>query len=400
VPEKIKYMIVLGDGMADTPIDSLGGKTCIEAANTPNMDLIAKEGISGMSRTIPEGMNPGSDVASLSVLGYNPAEVYTGRAPLEAASIGVKLDSEDTAFRCNLVTLEEGKMADYSAGHIGTEEASVLINDIDSKLSGEGVSFYPGKSYRHLMVYRHNFDGVTLIPPHDISGQKVESHIPKGKGSELLLGLMQRAYTVLKDHPVNLEREKRGDKPATDIWLWGEGTKPAISPFKEKYGLSGAVISAVDLVKGIGIYLGFNVIDVPGATGYIDTNYEGKAEYALNALKDSDIVYLHIEAPDEAGHNGNVEHKIKAIEDIDSIVLGKILREIPSLGKYRILLMSDHPTPVKIKTHTSDAVNFSIFGEGVNRNGAEAFSEKEGVKTDVLFKDGYSLMDFFLNESG
>ena len=204
----------------------------------------------------------------------------------------------------------------------------------------------------------------------------------------------------MKDHPINLEREKRGDKPATDRWLWGEGKKPAISPFKEKYGLSGTVISAVDLVKGIGIYLGFNVIDVPGATGYIDTNYEGKAEYALNALKDSDIVYLHIEAPDEAGHNGNVEHKIKAIEDIDSIVLGKILREIPSLGKYRILLMSDHPTPVTIKTHTSDAVNFSIFGEGVNRNGAEAFSEKEGVKTDVLFKDGYSLMDFFRNESG
>lgn len=395
----IKYIIVLGDGMVDVPMDELGGKTCLEAANTPNMDLIAREGIAGMAKTIPEGMNPGSDVASLSVLGYNPIDVYTGRAPLEAASIGVNLDAGDTAFRCNLVTIEEGRMEDYSAGHIGTEEATILINDINSKLSDNSVSFYPGKSYRHLMVYKRKFDKIFLTPPHDISGQEVLGYIPQGEGSELLLGLMQRAYTVLRKNPVNTKREERGGKAATDIWLWGEGTKPSISSFREKYGLSGAVISAVDLVKGIGIYLGFDVIDVPGATGYIDTNYEGKAEYALSVLKDADFLYLHIEAPDEAGHNGSIENKIKAIEDIDSRVLGKILTEIPSLGKYRILLMSDHPTPVKIKTHTGDAVNFAIFGEGINGNGAESFSERQAEKSGLFFEEGYRLMDFFLHKS-
>ncbi|RMF94234.1 MAG: cofactor-independent phosphoglycerate mutase [Candidatus Schekmanbacteria bacterium] len=395
----MKYIVVLGDGMADKPLDALDGKTCLEAANTPNMDMIAREGICGLAQTIPDGMNPGSDVASLSVLGYNPADVYTGRAPLEAASIGVNLDDDDTAFRCNLVTIKDGKMDDYSAGHISTEEAAVLINDINAKISDKEVSFYSGKSYRHLMVYKKRFDNVRLTPPHDISGQEVINYIPKGEGSELLLGLMQRAFTVLREHPINKEREKRGDKPATDIWLWGEGTKPVIPLFKEKYGLEGSVISAVDLVKGIGIYLGFDVINVPGATGYIDTNYEGKAKYAIEALKNKDFLYLHIEAPDEAGHNGNLEDKVKAIEDIDSKVLSKILNEVSSLGKFRVLLMSDHPTPIEVRTHTSDAVNFAIYGEGIESNGTKAFCEREAGNSGLFFEKGYELMEFFLKNS-
>ncbi|MBI5374137.1 MAG: cofactor-independent phosphoglycerate mutase [Candidatus Schekmanbacteria bacterium] len=396
----MKYLIVLGDGMADVALPELGGKTPLEAANIPNMDFIAKNGTSGMARTIPDGMNPGSDVASLSVLGYNPAEVYTGRAPLEAASIGVNLSPNDTALRCNLVTIADGKMDDYSAGHIGTDEASILINDINSKLSDSTTSFYPGKSYRHLMVSKRKFNGVKLVPPHDISGQAVSGYMPGGDGSDELKVIMEKASKILKDHDVNRKRIARGDKPATDIWLWGEGTRPAVSPFRDKYGLDGAVISAVDLVNGIGIYLGFEVVNVPGATGYIDTNYEGKAENALKALKKVDIVYLHIEAPDETGHNGDLKNKIKSMEDIDLKVLKRIIAEMPQFGEYRILVMSDHPTPVKLRTHTSDPVNFSLYGTGVKANGASAFSEKEALSTKFFFSDGYKLMGYFLGKNG
>ncbi len=395
----MKYLILIGDGMSDAPIESLGGKTPLEAASTPNMDRLAGAGRYGLFRTVPEGFSPGSDVANLSVLGYSPAKYYSGRAPLEAASIGVKLGPSDIAFRCNLVTLieKEGSsvMGDYSAGHISTEEAREIVLDLDKALSGEGVRFYPGTGYRHLMVWGNGAKKIKTVPPHDISDKAIGPYLPKGDGADKLLKVMELSRDVLKGHPVNAKRTAEGKKPATSVWLWGQGSAPAMPTLKERFGVNGAIISAVDLMKGIGIYAGLDVIKVEGATGYIDTNYKGKAEAALKALETRDLVCVHIEAPDEAGHNGNLGHKLQAIEDFDSRIVGPVLDGARRLGQFAVMVLPDHPTPVALKTHTSDPVPFVLYRDG-DEGGAVKFSEKNAAATGLLIEDcGALARDFY-----
>ena len=337
------------------------------------MDRLARQGRSGLARTVPEGFAPGSDVANLSVLGYDPAECYTGRAPLEAAAMNVHLGPDDIAFRCNFVTIDNGLMKDYSAGHISTEEGQELIEALAPLMPGQRL--YPGVSYRNLLVLQAGARA-ECTPPHDISGQPVEEHLPRGQDSELLVALMEAARPVLERHQVNRRRIAAGKRPANAIWLWGQGPAPAMPSFAEKYGLSGAMISAVDLLKGIGRYAGLKVIDVPGATGNIDTNYQGKVDAALEALKSRDFVYLHIEAPDEAGHEGEIDLKVRAIELFDEKVVGPVLQALEKSGEdWRVLLMPDHATPISIKTHSSDPVPFTIAGSGIEPDEVERFDE-------------------------
>jgi 2,3-bisphosphoglycerate-independent phosphoglycerate mutase len=375
----MKLVVLLGDGMADLPLSSLQGKTPLQEAKKPNMDLLAKRGRSGLARTVPDGFPPGSDVANLSVMGYSPAEHYTGRAPLEAAAMGVSLAEGDIAFRCNFVTIEDGIMKDYSAGHITSEEGHGLIEALRPLMPGRRL--YAGVSYRNLLVLRSGAQAI-CTPPHDISDQPVAEHLPSGPGSEELIRLMEAARPVLESHPVNQRRIAAGMRPANAIWLWGQGPAPAMPSFAEKYGLCGAMISAVDLLKGIGSYAGLQVIDVPGADGTIDTNYEGKVQAALNALKSCDFVYLHIEAPDEAGHEGDVDLKVKAIELFDERVVGPIVEGLEKSGEsWRALLLPDHATPICIKTHSRDPVPFTIAGSGIVPDGVQSFDEaaaKEG----------------------
>ncbi|MFQ5480800.1 MAG: cofactor-independent phosphoglycerate mutase [Thermodesulfobacteriota bacterium] len=388
----MKYIILIGDGMSDLPIESLGGKTPLEHAETPNMDRIAGAGKYGLFATVPEGYKPGSDVCNLSILGYAPADYYTGRAPLEAASIGVKLNGTDTAFRCNLVTLSAGEptvMEDYSAGHITTEEGGEIIAALDKECAGMGVRFYKGTSYRHLMVWENAPEGLyerlRTIPPHDISDKEVAEYLPSGEGAEKLRELMKVSRSVLGGLSVNKDRKARGLNPATSIWLWGQGVAPSMPGLKERFGLSGSIISAVDLMKGIGVYAGLDVIDVEGATGYIDTNYEGKVGAALKALEVQDFVCLHVEAPDEAGHQGKLPDKIKAIEDFDSEVVGKVLAGL-TCSEFKVLVITDHPTPVELKTHTSAPVPFAIStsAELSGAKGSRKFSEAGGAVSGLL----------------
>ncbi len=392
--------------MADRALKELGGKTPLEVAFTPNMDKLAREGRFGRAKTIPDGFPPGSDVANLSILGYNPAEYYSGRAPLEAASMGVELNQDDIAFRCNLVTLKYNKtgtsaiMEDYSAGHISTPEARQLIEALNSALATEDIKFYPGVSYRHLMVYRNGPEKTECVPPHDIIGKEITEYLPHGQGEEVLRELMKASVGVLKDHPVNKKRLAEGKRPANSIWLWGQGRKPSMPTYQEKYGLSGALVSAVDLTKGLGVYAGFEILQVPGVTGYIDTNYTGKAEASIKALERHDFVYIHVEAPDEAGHSGDYRIKIKAIEDFDALVVGTLLRGLSAFEEYRILLMPDHPTPIEVRTHTADWVPFVIYdSRNVENNPVEGYSEKLIDRDDALeFKEGHRLMDYFLGK--
>lgn len=405
----MKYIILLGDGMPDYPIKELGDKTPLEYAKTPNMDFIAKNGTVGCVKTIPDGFPPGSDVSNLSILGYDPAKYYTGRAPLEAASIGVKLSPTDIAFRCNLVTLKPTEneliMEDFSAGHISTEEARELISELDKKLGTDEIKFYSGVSYRHLMVWKNGSSNLKLTPPHDISGKNIKSYIPQGDRANILTELMNSSQMVLSNHKINKERKNNGKNPANSIWLWGHGKAPAMPTLKERFNLTGSIIAAVDLMKGIGIYAGLTPIDVPGATGYIDTNYEGKADYALKELENKDFVYLHVEAPDEAAHNGSLKNKIKAIEDFDERVVGRILEGIKKFKEYRILVVSDHPSPISIKTHSSERVPFAIypakspinppFDKG-GSGGITGFNEKIVSNPSVKFEKGHELIEFFI----
>lgn len=400
----MKYVIIVGDGMADRPLKELGGKTPLQVAFTPNMDKMAREGICGSVRTIPPGFHPGSDIANMSILGYDPRLFYSGRAPLEAASMKVHLNEGDVAYRCNLVTLKHNRektsaiMEDYSGGHITTEEAAVLIRDLDKELGNEEINFYPGVSYRHLMVWRNGYSDIECAPPHDIIGKDIADYLPTGEGEDVLRRLMRDSVGILDSHPINKERIAKGKRPANSIWLWGQGKKPRMPIFRDKYSLDGAIVSAVDLTKGLGIYAGFEVLQVPGVTGYLDTNYIGKAEYALEALKRVDLVYVHIEAPDEAGHSGNYKDKIKAIEDIDALVVGTILRGIKSFEDYRILLLPDHATPIEVRTHTDEPVPFIIYGSDIKRNNEGAtFDETILLRGDlIIFEEGHRLMDFFV----
>ena len=398
----MKYIILIGDGMADSPIAELGNRTPLEAANTPNMDALAGSGSFGLFRTVPDGYSPGSDVANLSVLGYSPAKYYTGRAPLEAASIGVKLGPTDIAFRCNLVTLVEKDgstiMGDYSSGHITTEDAAGMIPDLDRALQPEGVRLYLGTSYRHLMVWKDGEKALKTTPPHDISDKVIDDYLPRGERAEKLVRLMMLSQGVLKDHPVNRQRIAAGKKPATSIWLWGQGSAPAMPTIKERFGVDGAIISAVDLMKGIGIYAGLEVIKVPGATGYIDTNYEGKAQAALKALESKDFVCVHVEAPDEAGHNGDLKDKMRAIEDFDSRIVGPVLKGAEKFGEFSVMVLPDHPTPIAIKTHTRDAVPFVLYRSG-QKGSPVKYCEKNAMATGLLADDCRALAEEFYGKA-
>ena len=397
--------MLCGDGMADYPIPELQGKTPLQAAETPNLDRMAQKGLLGLVRTIPPAMPPGSDVANLSIFGYDPTLHFTGRAPLEAAAMGVKLNPEDVAFRCNLVTLglRDGRetMDDFSAGHISTGEAREIIQKIGEILGNDEFHFFPGVSYRHLLVWCDGERGLQAktTPPHDISGKEVAEFLPRGNGQEEILSLMEKAKEVLTDLPVNQKRREAGKKPANAIWLWGQGKAPALLPMTERFGLRGSVISAVDLTKGIGSYAGLEIVNVPGATGYLDTNYGGKAEYALRELSRKDFVYVHLEAPDEASHNGNLKDKIQAIEDFDRKIVGPILRGLEKIGDFRVLTLPDHPTPLVLKTHSPEPVPFVVYSSEDTGNAPREerfFDEACARKTGLFVEKGHELMEKFI----
>ncbi|MGK2944759.1 MAG: cofactor-independent phosphoglycerate mutase [Desulfuromonadales bacterium] len=399
----MKYIILLGDGMSDEPIAELDGKTPLQAAHTPHMDKLAQHGIIGLAETVPKAFHPGSDVANLSVFGYDPATCYTGRSPLEAASMGVELGPEDVAFRLNLVTLGlaggDLYMQDFSAGHITTEEARELIECLQDELGDDEFQFYPGVSYRHLMVWRGGRDNFKMPPPHDLSGQSINNHVLRSEEAMPLMQITNASQLLFRRHPVNLKREDEGKLSANSIWLWGQGRRPQMPTLRDKFNLTGAVISAVDLIKGIGIYAGLDVINVPGATGYLDTNYLGKAEAALEALQTRDFVYLHVEAPDEAAHSGNLHDKIEAIERFDKDVVGIVMNGIPALGDYRVLLLPDHPTPVARMTHTRDAVPFVLAGSGhefSTQNAAAEYSESAARASGLVVDPGHRMMEILV----
>ena len=403
----MKYIVILGDGMADYGVDEFGGKTVLEVAKKPTIDYMSKHGEMGMAKTVQDGMKPGSDVANLSVMGYDTSLCYTGRSPLEAASIGVELLETDVTFRCNLVTLsdeenyEDKTMVDYSAGEISTEEAAELIKAVAKELNTDLIKFYAGVSYRHLTVWSGGSTNVTLTPPHDISDKKITEYLPKGDGAATLLEMMKKSEKILKEHPINIARAQKGKNMATSIWPWGEGTKPQIDNFYEKYGVKGSVISAVDLIKGIAICADMNSIDVEGATGNCETNWDGKAQAALDAiLGGDDFVYVHMEAPDEMGHQGLPQKKKMAVELIDEKVVKFLKEELEKRGiNYRMLIMPDHPTPLKIKTHTSDPVPYVIFDSSKTENGSGMeYTEENAKKTGIFIEKGYTLMGRFLQK--
>ena len=399
----MKYVVVLGDGMADYPVAELGGKTPLQVAKKPNIDALAKAGETGLVKTVPDGMKPGSDVANLAVMGYDPLKCYTGRSPLEALSMGVNLADDDIAVRCNLVTLsdeenyEDKTMVDYSGGEISTEEAAELIACVQEHFGDELHEFIAGVSYRHCMVRHHSLTGTVYTPPHDISDKPVKGHLPGGRYGEEVLAMMKKSYAILKDHPVNIKRMKEGKHPANSIWLWGEGTRPALQNFKERWGLNGAVISAVDLVKGIGMGAGMKVIEVEGATANYNTKFAGQAKAAVEALADgADYVYIHMEAPDECGHQGDVKHKIYSIEQIDEKVVKYIIEAMEEKGwDYSVLIMPDHPTPLGLKTHVSDPVPYVLYRRGDGGSGVT--SDEENAKASgVYYKSGEELARHFL----
>lgn len=401
----MKYIVILGDGMSDWPIEEIGNTTPLDRANKPNIDYLSKRANLGMVKTVPDGMPAGSDVANLAVFGFDPKRYYTGRSPLEAISMGIKLSNTDTALRCNLVTLsdaelyENKRMLDYSAGEITTEESTILMNDIAKALNSEGISFYPGISYRHCLVWDNGPMDIELTPPHDISDKVISEYLPKGPQKEVALEMMKKSIEILKNHPVNQKRIARGLNPATSIWLWGQGKKPAVPLFIEKYGLCGSVISAVDLIKGIGMVSGMKAVTVEGATGNIHTNFKGKAEAALKELKEGrDFVYIHIEAPDECGHQGQLKEKIRAIELIDSQIVGPLIKGLNELDDYRIMILPDHATPVSIKTHCADPVPYLIY-DSRNANVVNediSYTENNCRNSGTFVEEGHTLMDLFL----
>lgn len=403
----MKYIVILGDGMADYPVEEFDGKTILEVANKPTIDYMSRHGELGMCKTVQDGMKPGSDVANLSVMGYDTSVCYTGRSPLEAASIGVEMLDDDVTFRTNLVTLSDDAdydkktMVDYSAGEITTEESTQLINDLAKELNTDKIKFYPGISYRHLCVWNGGSTNVELTPPHDISDKCISTHLPEGDGADKLYEMMKKSYDILKNHPINKARVEKGLNPANSIWVWGEGTRPSIGNFYDKYGVKGAVISAVDLIKGIAKCAGMRSIDVEGATGNCETNWTGKAQAALDAILDgNDFVYIHMEAPDEMGHQGKADKKKLAVETIDEVVVKFLKGELEKRGiDYRMLIMPDHPTPISLKTHVSDPVPYIIYDSTANDGGSGLdYTEKNGESTGVYVEKGYTLMDKFLQK--
>ncbi len=403
----MKYAIVIPDGCADEPQESLGGKTPLQAARKPNMDHIAQSGIVGRSNNVPASLTPASDVATLSLFGYDPLQVYTGRAPLEAAAMGIALAPRDWAIRCNLVTVEGGLMRDFTAGHITSDEGRALMSAVDRELGGPGpgavmrLEFVPGVSYRNCLVLRNAPDGALSAetrtqPPHDIPDAPIADHLPTGPGAELLRDLMERSRAVLAEHPVNRARVAAGKRPATQVWLWGQGKAPRLRPFREVYGQRGAIISAVDLVRGVGVLLGWTRIDVPTATGYLDTDYPAKGRAGVAALRDHDLVCVHVEAPDEASHEGKADEKVKALEQIDRHIVGPLLEALPQYGSWRILVSPDHRTPLRTRAHAHGAVPLALAGTGIAVKGQPSYDEAVAAASDVVFERGHELMTRFL----
>lgn len=400
----MKYLLLLADGMADYPIEALGNQTPLEYAQTPYMDQLAKTSIIGKAATIPTGFPPGSDVANLAVMGYNPQTYYTGRSPLEAASMGIELSETDLALRCNLVTLSEEqpyrdkKMLDYSSGEISSADSAVLIQTLQEQLGSEDITFYPGISYRHLVVWKNALDKeLVLTPPHDISDRTVTQYLPSGKDGQVLLDLMLKSHEILNNHPVNVNRRAAGLRPATSAWFWGEGRKPAMDSFQSMYGLKGSVVAAVDLVKGLGACAGLQRVIVEGATGAIETNFAGKARAALNELKrGQDFVYVHIESPDESGHQGSLKSKIWSIEQVDKEVVGLIMAELDDFEEIRVMVLPDHPTPLSTRTHASDPVPFMIFDKNRPHCGGPGIYSEKAADQGLFFAEGYKLMEYFI----
>jgi 2,3-bisphosphoglycerate-independent phosphoglycerate mutase len=383
----MKYVILVGDGMADRPLAKLSGKTVLEYAKTPNMDFIAQHGTCGLVHTVPKGMKPGSDIANLALLGYDPRKYFSGRAPLEALSMGINLKSDEVAFRCNTVKISNGKMKDFSGGHIKTKDSTRLMKLIDRELGSRGIRFYPGVSYRNIMIMKNGPLKAYGTPPHDITDKPIKKYLPKGPGSDILSELMAESSEILSTQNFS----------SNMIWLWGQGKKPKMP----KFPLKGSVITAVDLIKGMGKAAGLNVIKVKGATGYLDTNYVGKANAALKSLKKNDFVFVHVESPDEAGHEGNIAHKVKAIQDFDKYVVGTILRGMKRFKNYKVMVVPDHATPIALKTHSGEPVPFAIYDTNIEirNSNIEGYSEKAVKRSRLLIKDGYKLLRFFLKKT-
>ncbi len=398
----MKYAIIIPDGAADEPQQSLGGKTPLEAARTPAMDEIARAGVVGRSNNVPPSLPAGSDVACLSLLGYNPMEHFTGRAPLEAAAQGIELGADDWAIRCNLVTVQNQTMRDFTAGHITTEEATQLLATAQERIGNEWLQFYPGVSYRNLLVYRGAkqkapFSSDTrATPPHDLTDKSVLNDYPRGPGSDLLTRLMEESSAIFAEHPVNAARRAAGKSPATNIWLWGLGRTPRLQPFEKVYGVRGTMITAVDLLRGLAALIGWGRIEVPGSTGYVDTDYAAKGSFAIDALRKTDLICVHVEATDEASHMGNTEEKIKSLEQIDEHIVAPLHAALKQQGEYRILISPDHPTPIRLKTHSHGPVPFAIAGAGIQPDVATTYDEVAADKSGLAFEDGWRLMGHFL----
>ena len=391
-----KYAIIIPDGAADEPLDEFGGKTVLEAAETPNMDEVSKIGRQGLVRTVPEGFEAGSDVAQMSLLGYDPKRYYTGRAPIEAAARNINLGMGDWVFRCNLVTIADNKMADHSAGHISTPEAEKLVKELETRLGSEQIRFHTGVSYRHLLVFKNADFDVHTYPPHDYIGTEIEKILPRGKGADLLIDLMARSQQIFDNNDINRVRKDLGENQVSSIWLWGQGKKAMMDSFEKRFGLKGASITAVDLVRGLAKLIGFDLISVPGATGFVDTNYEGKGKAAIDAFEKYDLVLVHVEAPDEAGHGGNAQLKKKAIEQIDKFVVGPVLKALRTYDKWRILVMPDHPTPVRSCSHSPEPVPFAMAGDDISGILHASFGESNAAKSGFKIERGFELMEYFL----
>jgi len=391
-----KYAIIVPDGAADEPIEQFGNKTVLEAAQIPNMDKISTQGRQGLVRTVPVGLESGSDVAQMSLLGYDPLTSYPGRAPIEAVARNIELSADDWVFRCNLITVADGKMEDHSAGHISTEEAGKLIKELNEQFGNEQTHFYAGVSYRHLLVFKGLDFDVQTYPPHDCIGQSIEKVLPRGKGSELLIDLMARSQQLFTNHDINKVRYDLGENQVSSIWLWGQGRKARMESFQKRFGIKGVAITAVDLVRGLSMLIGFDLIDVPGATGFVDTNYQGKASAAIEALDKYDLVFTHIEAPDEASHNGSADMKKKAVEQIDEYIVGPVLEALQSYESWRILVMPDHPTPVRTRAHSPEPVPFAMAGTDISGILHTTFNEANAAKSGFRIQNGFELMEYFL----
>jgi 2,3-bisphosphoglycerate-independent phosphoglycerate mutase len=391
-----KYAIIVPDGAADEPLEQFGNKTVLEAAETPNMDKISTQGRQGLVRTVPVDMEPGSDIAQMSLLGYDPLRYYSGRAPIEAVARNIELSGDDWIFRCNLITIADGKMADHSAGHISTEEANKLVKELNDCLGNDQIRFYPGVSYRHLLVFKGLDFDVQTYPPHDNIGKAAEKILPRGKGAEMLIDLMARSQQLFINHDINKVRKDLGENQVSSIWLWGQGRKARMESFQKRFGIKGVAITAVDLVRGLSMLIGFDLIDVPGATGFVDTNYQGKATAAIEALDKYDLVFVHIEAPDEASHNGSAEMKKKAVEQIDKYIVGPVLEAIQNYESWRILVMPDHYTPIRSMAHSPEPVPFAMAGGGISGILHTTFSEANAARSGFRIDNGFELMEYFL----